>query len=115
MDLTRCEKSIQIVELDTSTSGFEARERHVRQDESWVVRSLLAANGDDFLVGDWDRVLRTPPANAKADWDTLSGNQSPVKAQIIFSHLVILRHSQSHSQSHSELKIPKLHNFQPTA
>lgn len=24
---------------------------------------------------------RTPPANAKADWDTLSGNQSPVKAR----------------------------------
>lgn len=26
---------------------------------------------------------RTPPANAKADWDTLSGNQSPVKVKLI--------------------------------
>jgi len=26
---------------------------------------------------------RTPPANAKVDWDTLSGNQSPVKVKLI--------------------------------
>lgn len=54
---------------------------------------------------------RTPPANAKADWDTLSGNQSPVKALGGMFAIIIQPHEPVSLSQSSHLVQVKLIDF----